>query len=42
MTSEDGSLRKCLAVATKEVRKDIQRTEEVCTPMRVEEEEPST
>jgi hypothetical protein len=41
MTREDGSLRKCLAVAEKEVRKDVQRTEEVYTPIRVEEE-PST
>jgi hypothetical protein len=34
MTREDGSLRKCLPVAKKEVRKGVQRTEEVYTPMR--------
>jgi hypothetical protein len=34
MTREDGSLRKCFPVAEKEVRKGVQRTEEVYTPMR--------
>jgi hypothetical protein len=33
MTREDGSLRKCLAVAEKEVRKGVQTKEEGYTPM---------
>jgi hypothetical protein len=37
MTREDGSLRKCFPVAEKEVRKGVQRTEEVYTPMGVDE-----
>lgn len=37
MTREDGSLRKCLPVAEKEVRMGVRRTEEVYTPMRVDE-----
>jgi hypothetical protein len=37
MTREDGSLRKCLPVAEKEVRKGVQRTDEVYTPMRADE-----
>ena len=37
MTRENGSLRKCFPVAEKEVRKGVQRTEEVYPPMRVDE-----
>ena len=35
MTREDGSLRKCLAAAEKEVRRGAQRIEDAYTPMKL-------